>query len=97
MRGVQCDVTCDWGIDVMAFCDTLTNINISINISINFDREAENAFDEMQIELFAARGQTDSTPGALLFFATLNDSKTVSSLQQLMLQLNNLRGAYFLK
>ena len=75
--------------------DISTNIDININTNIN--REAENAFDEMQLELFAARGQTDSTPGALLFFATLNDSKTVSSLQQLMLQLNNLRGTVRVK
>lgn len=59
---------------------------------IDIAREADNALNESQLELFKARGQTDSTPGALLFFATLNDSKTVSSLQQLMLQLNNLRG-----
>jgi len=52
---------------------------------------AENEIVETQQELFDALQEKDRTPGALIFFALLHDPTYVESLQQLVLQIGQLK------
>ena len=47
--------------------------------------------EELERELFLAQTSSDRTPGALLFFAAMHDGGTVPNLQQLVLQLVNIK------
>ena len=48
--------------------------------------------EELNLEVFRVMQEGDRTPGALLFFATLHDPVTISVIQQLSLQLTQLKG-----
>lgn len=48
--------------------------------------------EELNLEVFRVMQEGDRTPGALLFFAALHDPVTISVMQQLSLQLTQLKG-----
>lgn len=54
--------------------------------------DAQAEVEDLNVELFEAMQVKDRTPGALLFFATMQDLNAVTALQQLELQLTQLKG-----
>ena len=55
-------------------------------------RDADNEIEDLEKELFEAQQGADRTPGALLFFAALQDEGAVPTMQQLVLQLGQLKS-----
>ena len=54
--------------------------------------QADNEIEDLEKELFEAQQGADRTPGALLFFAALQDEGAVPTMQQLVLQLGHLKS-----
>ena len=54
--------------------------------------QADNEIEDLEKELFEAQQGADRTPGALLFFAALQDEGAVPTIQQLVLQLGHLKS-----
>ena len=54
--------------------------------------QADNEIDDLEQELFEVQHDADRTPGALLFFAALQDDGAVPTMQQLVLQLGHLKS-----
>lgn len=49
-------------------------------------------YADLEVEAFEALQKTDGTPGALIFFSLLGEPKYIQNLQQLILQLQQLKG-----
>lgn len=56
-------------------------------------KDALDEIDYLERSLFEAQQGNDRTPGALLFFAAMNDENTIPTIQQLILQLSRLKVA----
>ena len=56
------------------------------------DRAAEDHIDNLNQRIFFMESSRDESLGSLLFFSCLQDEKLIPSLQQLMLQIRNLKG-----
>ena len=54
--------------------------------------QADGEIEDLEKELFEAQQGADRTPGALLFFAALQDDGAVPTMQQLVLQLGHLKS-----
>jgi len=54
--------------------------------------QAEEEIDDLNLEVFRVMQEADRTPAALLFFSALHDPVLLSVLQQLVLQLTQLKG-----
>ena len=59
------------------------------------NRAAEDHIDNLNQRIFFMESSRDESPGSLLFFSCLQDLKLIPSLQQLMLQIKNLKGKIF--
>ena len=59
------------------------------------DRAAEDHIDNLNQRIFFMESSRDESLGSLLFFSCLQDEKLIPSLQQLMLQIKNLKGNIF--
>jgi hypothetical protein len=55
-------------------------------------REAEEESEELNLEVFRVMQEKDRTPGALMFFSTLQDPVTTSVMAQMSLQLGKLKA-----
>jgi hypothetical protein len=54
--------------------------------------ETKDRYHDMEVELFETLQSGDKTPAALLFFAAMHDPAYIQSLQQVVLQMKELRG-----
>eukprot|EP01041_Mallomonas_annulata_P001252 gene1252-2426_t len=63
-------------------CDTVQKLN----------KQHIADYKDLERELFESEQEHDRTPGALLFFAALKDDGAISSMQQLILQVNKLKS-----
>ncbi len=70
---------------IIQYETTIENLQEELQL-VNEEKE------ELNLEVFRVMQEGDRTPGALLFFATLHDPVTISVIQQLSLQLTQLKG-----
>ena len=54
--------------------------------------ESEEETESLNLEVFRAMQEGDRTPGALMFFSALHDPVTINIIQQVILQLTNVKG-----
>ena len=55
-------------------------------------RDVNDDVEQLTLEKFKIATEKDCTPAAMLFFSTLHDPNMVPTIQQLVLQLNSLKG-----
>ena len=85
----------DAGLDPYIEASLLTEIEDLRQMLKDQAEEAHCDVIELQQDLFEAQQKTDTTPGALLFFSTMHDPSIVENLQQMLLQVANVKRMLF--
>eukprot|EP01041_Mallomonas_annulata_P003436 gene3436-6818_t len=78
----------------------VSSLGVQLSVYESQTRSLETALNtaneelkEVRMELFSARHTADRTPGALLFFAALQEDRAVDAIKQLVSQLNFMKSA----